>query len=38
MGFRGNISRNTLAHANQVRDWRICADFAHVLIELTTRS
>ena len=32
MGFRGNISRNTLAHANQVRDWRIYADFAHVLI------
>jgi hypothetical protein len=32
MGFRGNISRNTLAHANQVRDWRIYADFAQVLI------
>ncbi len=32
MGFRGNISRNTLAHANQVRDWRLYADFAHVLI------
>jgi len=32
MGFRGNISRNTLAHANQVRDWRIYADFAHLLI------
>jgi hypothetical protein len=32
MGFRGNVSRNTLAHANQVRDWRIYADFAHVLI------
>jgi hypothetical protein len=32
MGFRGNISRNTLAHANQVRDWRIYSDFAHVLI------
>ena len=32
MGFRGNISRNTLAHANQVRDWRIYGDFAHVLI------
>jgi hypothetical protein len=32
MGFRGNISRNTLAHANQVRDWRIYADFAHALI------
>ena len=32
MGFRGNVSRNTLAHANQVRDWRIYGDFAHVLI------
>jgi hypothetical protein len=32
MGFRGNVSRNTLAHANQVRDWRIYPDFAHVLI------
>jgi IS4 transposase len=32
MGFRGRISRNTLANANQVRDWRIYADFAQVLI------
>jgi len=32
MGFRGKISRNTLAHANQVRDWRIYADFAQILI------
>jgi len=32
MGFRGKVSRNTLAHANQVRDWRIYADFAQVLI------
>jgi len=32
MGFRGNVSRNTLAHANQVRDWRIYAHFAHILI------
>lgn len=32
MGFRGVVSRNTLAHANKVRDWRIYADFAHVLI------
>jgi hypothetical protein len=31
-GIRGNISRNTLAHANQVRDWRIYADFAQILI------
>lgn len=32
MGFRGRISRNTLAHANEGRDWRIYADFARVLI------
>jgi len=33
MGIRSQISRNTLAHANQVRDWRIYADFAQVLIQ-----
>lgn len=32
MGIRGKVSRNTLANANQVRSWRIYADFAHVLI------
>ena len=32
MGIRGKVSRNTLAHANETRDWRIYADFAHVLI------
>lgn len=32
MGFRGLVSRNTLANANCVRDWRIYADFAKVLI------
>jgi hypothetical protein len=32
MGFRGRISRNTLAHANETRDWRIYADFARILI------
>ena len=31
-GFRGNIARNTLAKANQHRDWRIYADFAGILI------
>jgi transposase len=31
-GFRGKISRSTLADANRQRDWRIWADFAHVLI------
>jgi IS4 transposase len=33
MGIRGKISRNTLAHANQTRDWRIYADFAQTLIK-----
>jgi len=32
MGFRGRISRNTLANANLQRDWRIYSDFAHTLI------
>jgi len=32
MGIRGNVSRNTLANANKVRDWRIYSDFAQVLI------
>ena len=31
-GFRGNVSRSTLADANRVHDWRIFADFAQVLI------
>ena len=31
-GIRGTISRNTLANANEHRDWRIYADFAHILI------
>jgi hypothetical protein len=32
LGIRGQVSRNTLANANSVRDWRIYADFAQVLI------
>jgi len=32
MGFRGKVSRNTLAHANEIRDWRVYADFAQILI------
>jgi len=31
-GIRGNVSRNTLANANEHRDWRIYADFAQILI------
>lgn len=32
MGFRGRVSRSTLSDANEIHDWRIYADFAHVLI------
>lgn len=32
MGIRSRISRNTLANANEKRDWRIYADFAQILI------
>jgi hypothetical protein len=32
-GIRGTIARSTLADANEMRDWRIYADFAHVLID-----
>jgi len=31
-GIRGKVSRNTLAKANELRDWRIYADFAQILI------
>jgi hypothetical protein len=34
MGIRSPISRSTLAHANETRDWRIYADFAQVLIHI----
>src|SRR5450432_142179 len=34
MGFRGRVSRSTLADANETHDWRIYADFAHVLIRI----
>src|SRR5664279_2691508 len=32
MGFRGRVSRSTLADANETHDWRIYADFAQVPI------
>ena len=32
-GIRGTIARSTLADANEMRDWRIYADFAHILID-----
>lgn len=31
-GFRGKVSRGTLADANESRDWRIYRDFAQRLI------
>ena len=37
LGIRGKVSRNTLAHANQNRDWRIYADFAQILITRARR-
>jgi len=32
MGIRSKVSKSTLADANEIRDWRIYADFAHHLI------
>jgi hypothetical protein len=32
LGIRGRVSRSTLADANEVRDWRIYAEFAQRLI------
>jgi hypothetical protein len=37
VGFRGTISRSTLADANENRDWRIYADFAQILIAQARR-
>ena len=31
-GFRGKLARDTLAVANEKRDWRIFGDFAQVLV------
>ena len=33
-GIRSTIARSTLADANNIRDWRIYADFAQVLIKI----
>lgn len=33
MGIRSRISRNTLANANETRDWRIYSDFAQILMQ-----
>ena len=32
LGIRGNVSRSTIAYANENRDWRIYADFCSILI------
>jgi hypothetical protein len=37
MGIRSRVSRNTLAVANEKRDWRIYADLAQVLIHEARR-
>ena len=36
-GHRGRVSRNTLANANEKRDWRIHADFAEAPIAIARR-
>ena len=37
LGIRGRVARATLADANEVRDWRIYADFAQRLINTARR-
>jgi len=37
MGIRSKVSKSTLADANEVRDWRIYADFAQHLIGMARR-
>ena len=37
MGIRGQVSRNTLANGNAMRDWRNHADFAQRLIGIARR-
>jgi hypothetical protein len=37
MGIRSKVSRSTLAEANELRDWRIYADFAHHLIAIARK-
>lgn len=37
VGFRSDVSRTTLADANERRDWRIFQDFDHVLIGLAQK-
>lgn len=37
IGFRGDVSRTTLADANERRDWRIFQDFGHVMIGMAQK-
>mgnify|MGYP001044241829 CR=1 FL=1 len=37
MGIRGGVSLNNLSNANMHRDWRIYAEFAHVLIDIARK-
>jgi hypothetical protein len=37
LGVRGNVSRSTLADANEQRDWRIHCDYAQALIRIARR-
>lgn len=37
MGLRGKVSRSALGDANESRDWRIYAEFAHALIRIARR-
>jgi hypothetical protein len=37
LGLRGTVARSTLADANEVRDWRIYAEFAQHLIRIARR-
>jgi len=37
IGFRGDVSRTTLADANERRDWRIFQDFGRVLISMAQK-
>ncbi|PKN33943.1 MAG: IS4 family transposase [Deltaproteobacteria bacterium HGW-Deltaproteobacteria-19] len=37
MGIRSKVSRSTLAEANEMRGWRIYADFAHHLIGIARK-
>lgn len=37
IGFRGDVSRTTLADANERRDWHIFEDFGQVLISMAQK-